>query len=45
MHYCNSNSLGINGIFLLLFVSNLSSNYIRGPIPIELSRIGNLDTL
>lgn len=29
----------------LPFIRNLSSNNIRGPIPVELSRIGNLDTL
>ncbi|KAK3021311.1 hypothetical protein RJ639_046882 [Escallonia herrerae] len=32
-------------IFISSILRNLSSNNIRGPIPVELSRIGNLDTL
>lgn len=32
-------------LIVLFYLRNLSSNNIKGSIPIELSRIGNLDTL
>lgn len=37
----------VSAVTSMLFIifRNLSSNNLRGSIPIELSRIGNLDTL